>query len=72
MIIPVRCFTCNLIIGSKYQVYLELVDKIEKKLITEDIDQKLTAAENAFKILQLDRYCCRRHLLSHTDLVDII
>ena len=25
MIIPVRCFTCNRVIGSKYKKYLELI-----------------------------------------------
>ena len=72
MIIPIRCFTCNLIIGSKYKTYLELVKNIENGTLTEHIDGEKSAAENAFNILKLERYCCKRHLISHTDLVDII
>ena len=35
MIIPVRCFTCNNVIGSKWNKYLELLQKkILKKVIT--------------------------------------
>ena len=30
------------------------------------------SSANSFNILGIKRYCCRRHLLSHTDLVDII
>ena len=25
MIIPVRCFTCNRVIGSKYEKYLQII-----------------------------------------------
>ena len=31
-----------------------------------------TANENSFDILGIKRYCSRRHLLSHIDLVDMI
>ena len=71
MIIPVKCFTCNLVIGSKYKTYLELVKKMDTGEFKKNIESA-TPSENAFNLLQLNRYCCRRHLLSHTDLVDII
>lgn len=78
MIIPIRCFTCNAPIASKYKTWQEIVTKIENNEIEfnlKDDDGKeieMTAAEKAFNILEVDRYCCRRHLISHTDLVDII
>ena len=80
MIIPIRCMTCNQVIASKYEIYLNLVKDLYKKnpgknekYITcnmENIEE--TNEEKAFKILGLHRYCCRRHLLTHTDLIDII
>ncbi len=78
MIIPVRCFTCNMVLASKYVTYLELTKNFQGEGHTEDtisVDSDLTqksASERAFEHLKLDRYCCRRHLLSHIDLIDQI
>ena len=57
MIIPVRCFTCGKVIGNKWQRYLELLN--EKKPM-----------EEIFKDLGLNRYCCRRMIISHVDLIE--
>jgi len=57
MIIPVRCFTCGRVIGSAYEEFKQRVDK----------------GEEAGKVLDsmgINRYCCRRMLLSHVDLMD--
>jgi DNA-directed RNA polymerase I, II, and III subunit RPABC5 len=56
MIIPVRCFTCGKVIGNKWDSYLELKDKYDEK--------------TALDKLNLTRYCCRRMLLTHVDLID--
>ena len=55
MIIPVRCFTCGKVIGNKWDSYLELKDKYDEK--------------TALDKLNLTRYCCRRMLLTHVDLI---
>ena len=39
---------------------------------TIEIDPNKTSRENVFEILGLTRYCCRRHLLTHVDLIEII
>jgi DNA-directed RNA polymerase I, II, and III subunit RPABC5 len=57
MIIPVRCYSCGAVIANRYEKY--------KKLLDEDY----TEAE-ALDSLRLPRYCCRRMILSHIDLVD--
>ena len=57
MIIPVRCFTCGKVIGNKWGKYVEL-----KGL-------EYTDGE-ALDALGLKRYCCRRMLLTHVDLID--
>jgi DNA-directed RNA polymerase subunit N len=57
MIIPVRCFTCGKPIGQLWEEYKEKTDK----------------GENAGKVMDslgLERYCCRRMLLTHADLMD--
>ncbi|KAK4530247.1 hypothetical protein CCYA_CCYA03G1104 [Cyanidiococcus yangmingshanensis] len=56
MIIPVRCFTCGKVIGDKWETYLQLL-------------REKTEAE-ALDALGLKRYCCRRMLLSHVDLIE--
>eukprot|EP01134_Creolimax_fragrantissima_P001929 CFRG1929T1 len=57
MIIPVRCFTCGKVIGNKWTTYLSLL-----------------AAEysegDAMDELGLSRYCCRRMVLTHVDLIE--
>ena len=57
MIIPVRCFTCGKVIGSAYEEFKERIEK------GEDPDKILDE-------LDLDRYCCRRMIISHVDLID--
>ena len=57
MIIPIRCFTCGNILGNKWDVYNQL------------IRDGMSAGE-ALDKLGLKRYCCRRMMLGHVDLVD--
>lgn len=57
MIIPVRCFTCGKVIGGVYQTYLKRVQ------LGEDPQQVLDD-------LGLQRYCCRRMIVAHADLID--
>ncbi|KAL7866855.1 hypothetical protein AOLI_G00146690 [Acnodon oligacanthus] len=57
MIIPVRCFTCGKIVGNKWEAYLGLL-------------QAEYTEGDALDALGLKRYCCRRMLLSHVDLIE--
>lgn len=59
MIVPVRCFSCGKVVGSAYETYRK---KIE---LGEPSDKVLDE-------LGLARYCCRRMLLAHADLIDEI
>ncbi len=59
MIIPVRCWTCGAVIGDKWEEFIERTEK----------------GENPSKVLDdlnVKRWCCRRMLISHADLVDEI
>jgi DNA-directed RNA polymerase I, II, and III subunit RPABC5 len=57
MIIPVRCFTCGKVVGNKWNKYLDMLEK-----------EGITAAI-ALDDLGLKRYCCRRMVLTHVDLI---
>ena len=56
MLIPVRCFSCGNLIADKY----------------EDYQTKLKAGEDPEKVLndlEIDRYCCRRMLLTTVETI---
>ena len=62
MIIPVRCFTCGKVIftqvvGNKWEKYLNI--------LAQDVSEG-----EALDKLGLKRYCCRRMLLTHVDLIE--
>ncbi|MDX1534786.1 MAG: DNA-directed RNA polymerase subunit N [Thermoplasmata archaeon] len=57
MIIPVRCFTCGKVIGSAWEKYLQALDAGQNP-------------QDALDELGLERYCCRRMILSHVDLIE--
>jgi DNA-directed RNA polymerase subunit N (RpoN/RPB10) len=79
MIIPVRCFTCSMVLADKYRYYLEEVRK--KKLaksmdkanldklvyLTKDVQDKTPEGE-VLDELGLTKMCCRRHFLTHVDI----
>ncbi len=58
MMIPVRCFSCGQVIADKWEEYDEHVNKKH-----EDPGKVLDE-------LGVKRYCCRRMLISHADLID--
>ncbi len=76
MIVPIRCFTCAKVIGDKYDYYIEEMEKLKKEgKKNEDEDYKYFSDIHTKEILDelgLVRYCCRRMLLSTSDLMDII
>jgi len=53
----VRCFTCGKVVGNKWERYLSL------------LEQEIAEGE-ALDRLNLKRYCCRRMLLTHVDLIE--
>ena len=59
MIIPVRCFSCGTVIGSKWEKFLKLQE--EGKTIKEALDE-----------LKVERFCCRGALMSNVENIDIV
>jgi DNA-directed RNA polymerase subunit N (RpoN/RPB10) len=76
MIIPIKCFTCGMVLADKYRYYVE---EVRKRKLAKDIDvdkvmyltkefrQKTPEGEVMDELL-LKRMCCRRHILTHVDI----
>lgn len=56
MIIPVRCFTCGAVVGSAYEEYKEGLEAGK-------------SSKDALDATGLQRFCCRRMIVGHKDLV---
>ena len=76
MIIPIKCFTCGMVLADKYRYYLEEVRKLK---LNKDIDvdkvmyltkeyKEKTPEGEVMDNLGLKKMCCRRHLLTHVDI----
>ncbi|KAL6925467.1 DNA-directed RNA polymerase II subunit L [Hanseniaspora valbyensis] len=64
MIVPVRCFSCGKVVGDKWEKYLNLLEK------EEDENGEMMDEGKALTELGLKRYCCRRMILTHVDLIE--
>jgi len=74
MIIPIRCVTCNDVIAGKYLAYLEKIKEYRQKSGKTEIEYlsgsiTKTAEGKAMDDLKIKRVCCRRHFLTHVDLL---
>lgn len=67
VIIPVRCFTCGKVIAPLYNEYKKRYEEYKKVL---DAGEKpKETPEKILDDLGIDRYCCRRMIISHVDLL---
>jgi DNA-directed RNA polymerase subunit N len=57
--IPVRCFTCGAVIGDKWEEFARSVEEGDSP--REILDR-----------LGVDKYCCRRMLMSHVGMLEEI
>lgn len=77
MIIPVKCFTCGNVLADKYRYYQAEVRR--NKLLQGINDEKVIylTKENTEKTIEgkvlddlgLKNVCCRRHMLTHVDIL---
>ena len=76
MIIPIKCFTCGTVLADKYRFFQTEVRRIKlaKGL---DVDKVVYLSKNNIEktpegdvldTLGLSNVCCRRHMLTHTDI----
>ncbi|WPH02790.1 DNA-directed RNA polymerases I, II, and III subunit RPABC5 [Acrodontium crateriforme] len=64
MIIPIRCFSCGKVIADLYEQYVELISTPQNAAGEPMSDGQ------AMDTLGLNRYCCRRMVLTHVDLIE--
>ena len=81
MIIPIKCFTCGMVLADKYRYYQTEVRKrkfaknfacdsneIDKVLyLTKEFHEKTPEGE-VLDELNMKKMCCRRHFLTHVDI----
>jgi DNA-directed RNA polymerase I, II, and III subunit RPABC5 len=75
MLVPIRCVSCNTVIAGKWETYLAKVNKYRKEMKQGDEMVYLTATTTktaegkALDDVGLTKMCCRRHFLTHVDLL---
>lgn len=75
-----RCFTCGKQLADKWEYYSAQAKKIDDNVERQRGDPNEAHHKNLQhgykgKLLDemgLERICCRRHMLSHVDLIDVI
>jgi DNA-directed RNA polymerase subunit N (RpoN/RPB10) len=75
MIIPVVCVTCGKVLADKWNWYKKRLAELEATDKGETTSNKYFVGSLPGKVLDemgLDRICCRRHMLTHVDIIDII
>lgn len=81
MLIPVRCFSCGKVLADKWRWYQARLAELAAGRDGDDTDDAcddaggtavrsvMGPAAGLLDQLGLVRMCCRRHMLSHVDLV---
>lgn len=78
MIIPIKCFTCGKVLADKYLFYKKEVMKMKANSNTNEQNKVFYLTENTTQKtpeglvldqLNLNRMCCRRHMLTHVDII---
>lgn len=80
MIIPVKCMTCNHVLADKWAFYEREVKKLEEEPLSSEQKEQGKQLRNMDKKtrgqildqLGLKRICCRRHMIGHIDMMDVI
>lgn len=76
MIIPVKCFTCGKVLANKYRYYQQEIRQLKSNqgMSVDDVTylskghKGKTPEGELLDRLQLDKMCCRRHMLTHVDI----
>jgi DNA-directed RNA polymerase subunit N (RpoN/RPB10) len=77
MIIPIRCMNCGNVLADKWLYYQAKVKELRgtnkpDTIYMDGTSIPDTAELKVLKELGLKRYCCRKHMLTHVDLIDKI
>jgi DNA-directed RNA polymerase I, II, and III subunit RPABC5 len=74
MIFPIRCVSCNSVIAGKWETYIKKTNEFRKESGKTEMEYLTattvkTAEGKALDELKVFRSCCRRHFLTHVDLL---
>jgi DNA-directed RNA polymerase I, II, and III subunit RPABC5 len=81
MIIPIRCFNCGYVLADKWRFYEERVKRLRIErgdtagpiLIDGSVKPDMITPElQACNEIGITRYCCRKTILTHRDLLEKI
>jgi len=77
MIIPIRCMNCGMPLADKWLYYRKQIQDLRKTPNPEPIYMDGNAIPRTAELIVLEhlglkRYCCRKHMLTHVDLIDKI
>ena len=77
MLIPMRCFTCGKVLADKWNYYVKKTKEIEENVQDSSHDDIMFVNDKGhfndlLNELGLTKICCRRHMLGHVDLIDMI
>jgi DNA-directed RNA polymerase subunit N (RpoN/RPB10) len=76
MIIPIKCFTCGMVLADKYRYYQNEVRRhkllkginVDKVIYFTKNNTEKTIEGNVLDDIGLRNMCCRRHMLTHVDI----
>ena len=76
MLIPIKCFTCGNVLADKYRYYEQEVRKmkatkdmqVDTVIYLTKANKDKTPEGEVLDKLQLDKMCCRRHILTHVNI----
>jgi len=77
MIIPIRCMNCGNVLADKWLFYQQKIKEARgnekaEPLYMDGLSVPNTVERQLLDALGLHRYCCRKHMLTHVDLMDKI
>jgi DNA-directed RNA polymerase I, II, and III subunit RPABC5 len=74
MIIPIRCMTCGNLLANKWLFYQRRLRELQgdafgKRTYFDGTTVPDTKEKQVMEELDLKRYCCKKSLLTHVDLI---
>lgn len=78
MIIPVRCINCGKVLADKWNYYQRRLRELKgpgyssEPTCFDGVNLPKTEESKVFDELMLTRYCCKKTLLTHVDLIEKI
>ena len=77
MIIPIRCMNCGFLLADKWRWYQKKIAEMRqgataKAIVLDGSALPDTPEKKVMDALGMTRSCCRKHFLTHRDLIDKI